>query len=201
MAASSLGGSDSLERYRAYLHVLASLQLDRRLRSKVDSSDIVQETLLQAHSARGQFRGQSGAQRAAWLRQILSRNLANATRTFRRAKRDMNRERSLQVSLDQSSARLERLLATEESSPSHQAIQNEQVLKIAQVVKQLPEDQQAAILMHYMEGMPLPEIAERLQRTHGAVTGLLRRGLKTLRTSLELHDQPDPPHISDSQTG
>src|SRR2546423_15510360 len=38
----------SLDAYRAYLHVLARHQIDDRLRSKYDSSDLIQQTLLQA---------------------------------------------------------------------------------------------------------------------------------------------------------
>ena len=91
-----------LDQYRSYLRVLANLQLDRRLRSKVDASDIVQQTLLQAHRARAQFRGETDAEKGAWLRQILAHNLAHAMRDFRRDKRDINREQSIQASLAQS---------------------------------------------------------------------------------------------------
>ena len=45
------------ERYRAYLHLLARLQLDRRLQAKVDASDIVQQTLLQAVRGRNNSAG------------------------------------------------------------------------------------------------------------------------------------------------
>ena len=43
---------------------------------------------------------------AAWLRQILANNLANAVRDLGRAKRDVGRERSLEAALDTSSSRL-----------------------------------------------------------------------------------------------
>jgi hypothetical protein len=82
-----------LEPYRDYLCLLARLQLDPRLRPRLDASDVVQQTLLQAHQALPGFRGQTAAELAAWLRQILSRNLAHAARDHARDRRDIGRER------------------------------------------------------------------------------------------------------------
>ncbi len=45
----------------------------------MDASDIVQQALLQAHANREQFRGNSEAERLAWLRAILANALAAAT--------------------------------------------------------------------------------------------------------------------------
>ena len=46
-----------LEAYRNYLRLLARLRVGRRLRGKIDESDLVQETYLKAHGSFGQFRG------------------------------------------------------------------------------------------------------------------------------------------------
>src|SRR5438128_1621530 len=96
-----------LDRFRAYLHLLARVHLDPRLQSKLDASDLVQQTLLQAYQALGEFRGQSEPELAAWLRRILARNLAMATRDFARGKRDVAREHSLEQALADSSSRLQ----------------------------------------------------------------------------------------------
>src|SRR5437660_8973435 len=104
----------ALERFRDYLRLLARLQLDPRLQGKLDASDLVQQTLLKAHQARGQFRGRTFAEQAAWLRQILANTLANAVRDLARAKRDVGRERSLEDGLADSSARLEAWLAADQ---------------------------------------------------------------------------------------
>src|SRR6266446_5641277 len=121
MAQEPVAAEPALEQFRSYLHLLGRLHLDPRLRGKLDASDVVQQTLLQAHQARNQFRGSSEAEQAAWLRQILARNLAHAVRDFGRDKRDVAREHSLEAALDASSARLEAWLAAEQSSPSQRA--------------------------------------------------------------------------------
>src|SRR5438067_4580903 len=120
----------SLGRFRSYLRLLAQLHLDPRLRGKVDPSDLVQQTLLQARRARDSFRGQSRAELAGWLRQILARNLTHAVRDLTRGKRDVAREHSLEQALEQSSLRLETWLADEESSPVEQAQRHEQALRL-----------------------------------------------------------------------
>lgn len=105
-------GEDVLARYREYLRVLAGAKLGGQLRGKIDASDLVQQTLLQAHQARAQFRGQTEAERAAWLRRILANVLANAVARATGPQRDAARERSLDAS-----SGLEATLAADTSSP------------------------------------------------------------------------------------
>ena len=173
-----------LESYRSYLRLLAGLRLDARLRRKIDPSDLVQLTLLKAHEAshRAAFDGE--AQRAAWLRQILARTLADEARRYSRGKRDADLERSLLAGLDESSVRLEAWLADDRSSPSQQAIRHEQILAIADALEALPEDQRQAVELHHLSGCSVAEVGERLGRSKASVAGLLRRGLKTLREHL-----------------
>lgn len=182
-----------LERYRPYLELLARMQFDRRLQAKLDPSDIVQQTMLQAYRALPDHRGDNSAQMAAWLRQILARNLTHTVRDLQRDKRDVRRERSLQQNLDQSSARLEAWLEGEQSSPSRIAERNEQLLQLAEAVAALPADQREAIELHYWHGWKLSEIAERLDRSVSAVGGLLHRGLRGLRGSLTTLNPPSSP--------
>lgn len=175
---------DPLERYRSYLRFLARVQLDRRLQSRLDESDVVQQALLQAHQAREQFRGTSEAEEAAWLRQILARTLAHAVRDHGRDKRDVSREVSIQ-GLNESSKRLEAWLADGCSTPGEKAERNERMLAVAEAVEGLGEAQRDAVVMHYWQGCSLKEIGEQLGRSPAAVAGLLHRGLAQLRESLE----------------
>jgi RNA polymerase sigma-70 factor (ECF subfamily) len=188
MSPEASGDEHVFEQFRSYLRFLARVQLDRRLQGKVDPSDIVQQSLLQAHQARDQFRGSTDAERAAWLRQILARNLAHTLRDLQRDKRNIGRERSLdehlQAAVDASSARLAYWLAAEGSSPSQRVEQAERAIAVAAAVEQLPDDQREAVVMRYWQGLKLAEIAEQLGRTTGSVAGLIQRGLKFLQDQL-----------------
>ena len=173
-----------LEKFRDYLGVLARLQIDPRLRSKLDPSDVVQETLLRAHEKRDQFRGQTPAEMAAWLRQILANNLAQALRRYGRQRRDAALERSLEAAVDASSARLEAWLAADDTGPGEQAQRNEQLLHLTAALAQLPEDQRTVLELRHLQGLSVEEIMKHTERTEPAVAGLLRRGLKSLRELL-----------------
>lgn len=183
--------SEDFERFRSYLRFLARVHLDGRLRGKLDPSDVVQQSLLQAYQARTQFQGTTDAERAAWLRQILAHHIAHSLRDQHRDKRDISRERSLHTALDQSSLRLESWLQAEASSPSQHVLREERMLLVAEAVEKLPLDQQEAIILRYWQGLKLAEIAEQLGRTTGSVAGLIQRGLKSLQEHLKQRGMDD----------
>jgi RNA polymerase sigma-70 factor (ECF subfamily) len=81
---------------------------------------------------------------------------------------------------------LEAWLASEQSSPSERAEKNEQLLRLAEALEQLPEAQREAVVLHHLRGLSLAELASHLGRSEGAAAGLLHRGIKRLRELL--HD-------------
>jgi RNA polymerase sigma-70 factor (ECF subfamily) len=171
-------------RYRGYLRFLAETKLDRRLQRKIDASDVVQETMINAFRAWNDLRGTSEAERLAWLRQILIRTLLHAVRDFGRAKRDIAREQPLVQIADRSSACLEALCAADITSPSQIVVRAEELLNVADALDRLPEQQRAAIVAFYWHGRTLAEIAADLERTPPAVAGLIHRGVKQLNVQL-----------------
>jgi RNA polymerase sigma-70 factor (ECF subfamily) len=175
-----------LERYRAYLGLLARAQLPASLRGQCGSSDIVQQTLLRAHCKRQQFRGHSEAEYRAWLRTILARLLADAAR--RQGPEQVGRGQSLERALEESSQRLEQWLAADESSPSQGLMRQERLLKMAEALGRLPDDQRTALELRYLQGLSVAEICGRMRRSTPSVANLLYRGLKGLRE--RLGDEP-----------
>lgn len=174
----------SLAEYREYLLVLARAGLAARLRAKLDPSDIVQETLLAAQRELHGFRGSAPAELAAWLRRILARRLVDAQREYGRAKRDVGREQSLEAALDETSLRLGGLLEADQSSPSQQAVRHEQAVQVAAALAQLPASQRTALWLRHWQGRSLDQIAEEMQCTPAAAAGLIKRGLRRLRSLL-----------------
>jgi RNA polymerase sigma-70 factor (ECF subfamily) len=186
MAPDSAAPQPDFERYREYLSLLARLQVAQRFQAKIDLSGVVQMTLWEAHRAMDQLRGQAEGQRVAWLRRILVNNLADELRKLGAAKRDVARERSLEVALEDSSSKLEAFLAAEQSSPSVKAIRQEQLLNMARALATLPENQRMAVELHHLKSLPLADIAQEMKLSKPAVAGLLHRGLKNLRQQLEV---------------
>jgi RNA polymerase sigma-70 factor (ECF subfamily) len=173
-----------LERYRDYLRLLARLQLPAVFRAQVDPSDVVQETLLRAHQKLGQFRGQTEAELAAWLRRILLNHLAEALRKHGPPSQSAA-ESSLEKALEQSSARLEGWLMSDHSSPSEQAIRHEDLLRLSRALVQLPENQRAALELKHLQSWSVEAISQHMGLSKSAVGGLLRRGMKALRELME----------------
>jgi RNA polymerase sigma-70 factor (ECF subfamily) len=175
-----------LESYRAYLTLLARVQIGRRLQGKVDAADVVQDAFLSAYRDFGQFRGASEGEFRGWLRQILAYVLANLVRYYQGTqRRDVRLERQLTIELDQSSHTLDRGLVAEQSSPSQQAVRREQAVLLAEALTHLPEPWRDLLILRHLEGLTFPEVARRLGRTVDSVKKQWPRALASLRRVLE----------------
>jgi RNA polymerase sigma-70 factor (ECF subfamily) len=163
------------ERYREYLRLLARLQLPKRLHRLLSASDVAQETIRKALKNREQFHGQTEAEYRGWLRRILANTIADAA---------VVKAPDLLIALEQSSAQLENWVVAVGPSPPEEVERAEQLLRLAEGLLQLSEDERTAVEMRYLQvpRCPLPEIARALGRpTAKAVAGLLARGLEKLR--------------------
>jgi RNA polymerase sigma-70 factor, ECF subfamily len=178
-----------LERYRAYLSLLARAQIGRHLRSRVDDSDVVQETFLAAHRDFPRFRGTTEAEFVGWLRNIMAARLADLVRRHVKAKaRDARLEQSLAGELDRSSQALALGLAAGGPSPSQEAAHRELGVLLADAIKALPADYGEVIVLRHLEGLSFAEVATRMGRSVDSVEKLWVRALARLRKTLG--DQP-----------
>ncbi len=171
-----------LEGYRPYIKLLARLGINHRLQGKLDASDLVQETFMEAHRDFPQFQGTTEAELLAWLRQILISNLANQARRYLGTRgRDVRLERELAIEVDVSSRLLERGLLARDTSPSLQAARREQAVLLADVLAKLPDDYREVIILRHLEGRTFPEVAAHMGRSSDAVKKLWARALARLR--------------------
>ena len=161
--------------YRDYLRAVAVRRMAQPLQRRMDPSDLVQQTLLEAqHDLDGLFRSDEAHLRAG-LRQILTCNVSNAIRDhLRTEKRAMSREQRL----DGADA-IQSL-----TTPSMRCVRHETTERFLQELDSLPEDQATAVRMRYFESASVSEIGKALHRSRAAAAGLLKRGLSTLRTKL-----------------
>ncbi len=173
-----------LEMYANYLRILATTQLDNKLRSRVSPSDVVQETLLEAHRDFDDFRGGSEPELLSWLRKILIHNIGRVVeRHVLTEKRNVRREVSMNRvhrSLEQSSMHL-RQVADPGCSPSTAAQRTEHTRMLADQLAELPEDHRQVILLRNLEGLSFKEVAESMGRSSGAVRMLWLRAIEGLR--------------------
>lgn len=174
---------EELEKYRRYLWLLAQVQLDRGVRGRVSPSDVVQQTLIEAFEGRNQFDGVE-EQRAGWLRRILARNLSDAARDHRRAKRDVGRERSMEAALGHSSQRLGDWLALSETSPSQSVAREEELLRLVDALFDLHPEQLEVVVRRHWQGETLAEIGEAMGLSKYRVTERYRTALTQVKSRL-----------------
>lgn len=169
-----------LEHHRDYLQLLARLQIGRRLQSKADPADVVQEAFLDAHRQIGQFRGETLEEFAAWLRKIMAGHLAQLLRKyFSSAARDIRLELSIEQDLDSSSNAV--YLASDCTGPSERVRKHEELTILAQMIEQLPADYRDVLILRQFEGLAFAEISQRLNRSVDSIQKLWVRGLQKLR--------------------
>lgn len=174
-----------LETYRNYLRLLARIEIGRRLQGKVDASDLVQETFLEAHRKFHRFQGTDEPQFACWLRQILVAKVANLVRHyFGTQGRDARLEEELAAEVENSSRIMGHELAASITSPSQQAVRREQAVLLADALDALPADYREAIILRHLEELTFPEVARRMERTQDSVEKLWLRALARLRQAM-----------------
>jgi RNA polymerase sigma-70 factor (ECF subfamily) len=167
----------TLEEYRQYLETLAFIQVPPRLRRKFGRSDIISQTLLEAHQCMDRIRELDEEGKKRWLRRMTVNNLLDQIRKYLG-------EVEVDPEASASSVRLESWLASDEPSPSKKAATKEEVLQVLEAISRLPDRQREALILQQYHGWKLKEIAQHMDCTINAVAGLHANGLRNLKKLL-----------------
>ena len=176
-------------RCRSYVGLVARAQIEGRLRAKVDASDLVQQTLLEAHRGLKNFRGGTEEEWLAWLRKILAHNTTDFVRRYRSTrKREIGREVPLHVSPPGASGSFHLDPADPGQTPSQVVLQHERELEVAEAIEELPEDYREVVMLRNLQRLSFNEVADRMGRTRPAVQMLWLRALRQLEGLLNDND-------------
>ena len=173
---------------RSYLGLVARAQVESWLRVKVDASDLVQQTMLEAHRDFDRFRGASEKEWLAWLRRILAHNVADFVRHYRKsAKRGAAREIPFRDPAASGAGGAPEPAAPD-VTPSQEFMRLENEIRVATALAQLAPDYQEVILLRNLERLPFDEVARRMDRSRPAAQMLWMRAMRKLREALA--DEP-----------
>jgi RNA polymerase sigma-70 factor (ECF subfamily) len=166
---------------------MIDLRLDRKVRQRVDASDIVQEVLVDAHRRLDEYLQNPSMPFLLWLRSITKDRIIDAHRRHRvSAKRSVDREQPLAAlgGSEQSTIDLAAEIADEELTPAAAAAMGELQIRFETAIHQLGEQDQEIVLMRHFEGLSNQEIAEILQLTEPAASMRYLRAIRRLRSLL-----------------
>ncbi len=199
LASARAGNEQALGRIlsaqRAYLKVLARVEVGRHLQAKLDVSDIIQEVFLEAHKSFSRFEGTEEPQFIQWVRSILAHTIANTVRRyFGTQARDPRLEKQVAAGIDQSAVSLGGMLVDPGASPSQQVSRVEQTRLVSEALSRLLEDYQSVLILRHLEGLTFPKIAERMGKTVNSVEKLWLRGLAQLKKEFTLSTSSSEVH-------
>lgn len=166
-----------LGRYAGKLLTYIRARLGRGLRSRVDSHDVLNESLLKAFLNLEHFEGRDGGSLMAWLARIAEREILDLAEFHGRLRRDARREQPLAAGHDELAARLR-------SATSRIALQDE-LERVLRALDTLDEAQRQVIVLRKLEELSFAEIAERLGKSPDACRMLLARAMTALTLCLE----------------
>lgn len=176
------------EAHRRQLSAYVDHQLGAALRAKVEPDDIVQEAVFRAVRSPQLFT-QSDREPFGILCHLAQEAIIDAHRKLIEAqKRAAGREVPLQgggSGGDSSGGGgIINLLAATMTTASRAFSKNQKEIAMWAALDSLPEDQREALRLRYVDGLPTKEIAQRMQKTDGAIRVMLTRSLDKLQSLL-----------------
>lgn len=184
-----------LERYRARLKRMIEIRLDDRLSPRLDASDVVQETLVDAASKMNDYVRDRPLPFYPWLHRLAAERLAQAHRHhLLAARRSAGLERPIdRLGLDGTEWRLADALVANGTSPSRHLIRQEEREQVAQALGELPVSDREVLVLRYVDQLAFDEIAAILGIGTGAARVRHFRALQKLGPILEGPDEARKP--------
>jgi RNA polymerase sigma-70 factor, ECF subfamily len=174
-----------LERYRGYLKRMVAVRLDRRLAARVDPSDVVQETLVEAARRLDDYLRDRPLPFYAWLRGLAGERVIDTHRrhvtTQRRSVTLEHRDLDLP---DASADQLVRRLLAADTSPSNHLMRQERHERLKAALASLPQRDREVVVMRHLEQLSTVEIAAMLEISEPAVKSRLLRALIRMREQM-----------------
>jgi RNA polymerase sigma-70 factor (ECF subfamily) len=176
-------------RHRAELRRFVALRLDARLRARVDPSDVVQETQLEAFRRLPDFLERAPMPFHVWVRRTAYERLLMLRRQHVEAER---RATGREVALpDRSSLLLAERLVAHGPSPSRSAERRELARQVRQVLLLLPEADRELLFLRTFEGLSYEESADILGIEPATARKRHGRALLKLHALLKEHGLTD----------
>jgi RNA polymerase sigma-70 factor (ECF subfamily) len=179
--------TELFSRYRKRLKQMVRLRLNRQLQGRVDDSDVLQESYLEAAKRLPDYLAKRPLPFFLWLRHITGEKLIDMHRRHLGAKmRDAGQELSLHRGPmpAASSASLAAQLMGRLTSPSQAAIKAETRLRVQEVLNNMdPLDREILTLRHF-EQLNNVEVAETLGMNESTASSRYLRALKRLKDEL-----------------
>lgn len=170
------------ERYRPYLERRIAGRLDPKLRPRLDASDVVQETQLEAFRRFADYVQRQPMPFHLWLWKTAYERLLNLRRDHvEAARRSVAREVPLP---EQSSVQLALRLFAAGPSPSDALTRRETGLAMHQALAKLEEEDREMLLLRYVDDLTNQEIAQMLGLSPGAASKRHGRALLRLHQAL-----------------
>ena len=162
------------------------LRIDRKLRSKIDSVDVVQDALILAMGGLKDFTYKNEGDFLRWLSKIAENKLHDILDKFYTEKRDVRREIPFKkVENDTEEDPFIAAEPLETTTPSVLLFRKEQLDRLERAIDDLKPDYREVIYLSRIERLSNAEIAEKLGKRKGAVAMLLSRALVALTTAYE----------------
>jgi RNA polymerase sigma-70 factor, ECF subfamily len=169
-------------RHRSFLRRFVAFRADPRLRARLDPSDLVQETQLEALRRLDDYLANPKLCFRLWLRQLAYDRLLQLRRRHLKAKR-RNVERDVHLPED-SSVQLAQQLLSATPEPSVELVKTEVARRVREAVQQLPEADSEIVLLRNFEGLSNQEAAQLLDIKPATASQRYGRALIRLRDIL-----------------